>query len=204
MAEYSPDMVWKAQELYVIDRLPFAKVAERTGVTATTLKSWAKKFQWKQKREEIAQIEAESKMDLYRSRQKAIKMLLESGDGKECSQMAFAVSSLENLALKQQELQQSLALNQQSAALKDQSKKAKVISKDDAYKQLGQAVEGRLQYVMQNPQAITTKNIQDVLNMLKLMEQVAPAEKEENKPKQNQGIDKELAENIRKALNLVD
>lgn len=198
MAEYSPDMVWKAQELYVIDRLSFAKVAERTGVTATTLKSWAKKFQWKQKREEIAQIEAESKMDLYRSRQKAIKMLLESGDGKECSQMAFAVSSLENLALKQQELQQSLALSS------DQPKKAKVISKDDAYKQLGQAVEGRLQYVMQNPQAITTKNIQDVLNMLKLMEQVAPAEKEENKPKQNQGMDKELAENIRKALNLVD
>lgn len=198
MAEYSPDMVWKAQELYVIDRLSFAKVAERTGVTATTLKSWAKKFQWKQKREEIAQIEAESKMDLYRSRQKAIKMLLESGDGKECSQMAFAVSSLENLALKQQELQQSLALNS------EQPKKAKVISKDDAYKQLGQAVEGRLQYVMQNPQAITTKNIQDVLNMLRLMEQVAPAEKEENKPKQNQGMDKELAENIRKALNLVD
>lgn len=197
MAEYSPDMVWKAQELYVIDRLSFAKVAERTGVTATTLKSWAKKFQWKQKREEIAQIEAESKMDLYRSRQKAIKMLLESGDGKECSQMAFAVSSLENLALKQQELQQSLALS-------EQPKKAKVISKDDAYKQLSQAVEGRLQYVMQNPQAITTKNIQDVLNMLKLMEQVAPAEKEENKPKQNQGMDKELAENIRKALNLVD
>lgn len=125
-------------------------------------------------------------------------MLLESGDGKECSQMAFAVSSLENLALKQQELQQSLALSS------DQPKKAKVISKDDAYKQLGQAVEGRLQYVMQNPQAITTKNIQDVLNMLKLMEQVAPAEKEENKPKQNQGMDKELAENIRKALNLVD
>lgn len=44
-------------------------------------------------------------MDLYRSRQKAIKMLLESGDGKECSQMAFAVSSLESLAIKQKELQ---------------------------------------------------------------------------------------------------
>lgn len=40
--EYSPDIVWKAQELYVIDRLSFAKVAERTGVTATTLKNWAK------------------------------------------------------------------------------------------------------------------------------------------------------------------
>ncbi len=195
--EYSPDMVWKAQELYVIDRLSFAKVADRTGVTATTLKNWAKKFSWKQKREEIAQIEAESKMDLYRSRQKAIKMLLESGDGKECSQMAFAVSSLENLALKQKELQQNSALN------RDLPKKAKITDKNDAYKQLGQAVEGRLHYVLQNPQAINLKNIQEVLNMLKLMEQIAPKE-EEAKAKQGGGMSRELAENIRKALNLVD
>lgn len=199
MTEYSPDMVWKAQELYVIDRLSFAKVSEKTGVTATTLKNWSKKFGWRQKREEIAQIEAESKMDLYRSRQKAIKMLLESGDGKECSQMAFAVSSLENLAIKQQELQlqQNVFLNNA------QPKKAKITDKNDAYKQLGQAVENRLQYVLQNPQAINLKNIQEVLNMLKLMEQVSPKE-EEPKAKQNQGMSKELAENIRKALNLAD
>lgn len=163
--EYSPDIVWKAQELYVIERLSFVKVAERTGVTPTTLKNWSKKYGWRQKREEIAQIEAESKMDLYRSRQKAIKMLLESGDGKECSQMAFAVTSLENLALKQQEAQagQNLAY--------EKSKK-QVNSKEDAYKQLSMAVQGRLSFVLENPQAINAKNIQDVLNMLELMEKL--------------------------------
>ncbi len=194
--EYSPDMVWKAQELYVIDRLSFAKVADRTGVTATTLKNWAKKFSWKQKREEIAQIEAESKMDLYRSRQKAIKMLLESGDGKECSQMAFAVTSLENLALKQQEAQAGQNLTYEKS-------KKQVNSKEDAYKQLSMAVQGRLSFVLQNPQTINSKNIQDILNMLKLMEQVAPKE-EEAKTKQSGGMSKELAENIRKALNLAE
>lgn len=194
--EYSPDIVWKAQELYVIERLSFVKVAERTGVTPTTLKNWSKKYGWRQKREEIAQIEAESKMDLYRSRQKAIKMLLESGDGKECSQMAFAVTSLENLALKQQEAQagQNLAY--------EKSKK-QVNSKEDAYKQLSMAVQGRLSFVLENPQAINAKNIQDVLNMLELMEKVAPQD-DKTAPKTNQGMSKELAENIRKALNLVD
>ncbi len=194
--EYSPDIVWKAQELYVIERLSFAKVAERTGVTPTTLKNWSKKYGWRQKREEIAQIEAESKMDLYRSRQKAIKMLLESGDGKECSQMAFAVTSLENLALKQQEAQAGQNLTYEKS-------KKQVNSKEDAYKQLSMAVQGRLSFVLQNPQTINSKNIQDILNMLKLMEQVAPKE-EEAKTKQSGGMSKELAENIRKALNLAE
>lgn len=194
--EYSPDIVWKAQELYVIERLSFAKVAERTGVTPTTLKNWSKKYGWRQKREEIAQIEAESKMDLYRSRQKAIKMLLESGDGKECSQMAFAVTSLENLALKQQEAQAGQNLTYEKS-------KKQVNSKEDAYKQLSLAVQSRLAFVLENPQAINAKNIQDVLNMLELMEKVAPQD-DKTAPKTNQGMSKELAENIRKALNLVD
>lgn len=196
MAEYSPDVVWKAQDLYVIERFSFAKVAERTGVTATTLKNWAKKYNWRQKREEIAQIEAESKIDLYRSRQKAIKMLLESGDGKECSQMAFAVSSLENLAIKQQELQ----LNQQIQT--EQHRKTKLITKEDTLKQLAAAVQNRLLFVLENPQAINSKNIQDILNMLKLMEQVDIPQEEQ--VKSSQGISKELAENIKKALNLAE
>lgn len=192
--EYSPDVVWKAQELYVIERLSFAKVAEHTGVTATTLKNWSKKFGWRQKREEIAQIEAENKMNLYRSRKKAIQMLLESENGKECSQMAFAVSSLENLVLKQQEQQ----LNQQIQTKRHN----KPADKEEAIKQLAAAVQGRLLYVLENPQAINSKNIQDILNMLKLMEQVELPEKET--AVQNQGISKDLAENIRKALNLAD
>lgn len=196
MAEYSPDVVWKAQDLYVIERFSFAKVAERTGVTATTLKNWAKKYNWRQKREEIAQIEAESKIDLYRSRQKAIKMLLESGDGKECSQMAFAVSSLENLAIKQQELQ----LNQQIQT--EQHRKTKLVTKEDTLKQLAAAVQNRLLFVLENPQAINSKNIQDILNMLKLMEQVDIPQEEQIQS--SRGISKELAENIKKALNLAE
>lgn len=197
-AEYSPDVVWKAQELYVIERLSFAKVAQLTGVTATTLKNWSKKFGWRQKREEIAEIEAENKMDLYRSRKKAIQMLLESENGKECSQMAFAVTSLENLVLKQQEMQ----LERQLHAKQENTAKIKPGNKEEALKQLAAAVQGRLLYVLENPQAINSKNIQDILNMLKLMEQVETPQKEETKP--NQGMSKELAENIKKALNLTD
>ena len=45
--EYEPETVWRAQELYCVDRLSFARVAELTGVSATTLKSWSEKYGWK-------------------------------------------------------------------------------------------------------------------------------------------------------------
>ena len=57
--EHEPETVWKAQELYCVDRLSFARVAELTGVTATTLKSWSEKYGWRAKREEIAQAESD-------------------------------------------------------------------------------------------------------------------------------------------------
>ena len=49
--EYEPETVWKAQELYCVDRLSFARVAELTGVSATTLKAWSEKYGWRAKRE---------------------------------------------------------------------------------------------------------------------------------------------------------
>ena len=102
--EYEPETVWKAQELYCVDRLSFARVAELTGVSATTLKAWSDKYDWRAKREEIAQAESDIRVNTIKGRKVALEMLLEAGDGKEASQMAFAVASLESLALKQAEL----------------------------------------------------------------------------------------------------
>ena len=102
--EYEPETVWRAQELYCVDRLSFARVAELTGVSATTLKAWSDKYGWRAKREEIAQAESDIRVNTIKGRKVALEMLLEAGDGKEASQMAFAVASLESLALKQQEL----------------------------------------------------------------------------------------------------
>ena len=45
--EHEPETVWKAQELYCVDRLSFARVAELTGVSATTLKAWSEKYGWR-------------------------------------------------------------------------------------------------------------------------------------------------------------
>ena len=69
--EYPTDMLWRAQELYCVDRLSYAAVAEATGVSATTLKAWGQKYAWARRREEIAQAESEIRVNIIKGRQKA-------------------------------------------------------------------------------------------------------------------------------------
>ena len=95
--EYPTDTLWRAQELYCVDRLSFAQVAEATGVSATTLKNWSEKYGWRTKREEIARAESEIRVNIIKGRQKALEQLLVATDAKEAAPMAFAVSSLESL-----------------------------------------------------------------------------------------------------------
>ena len=98
--EHPTDTLWRAQELYCVDRLSYAAVAEATGVSATTLKAWGQKYGWARRREEIARAESEIRVNIIKGRQKALEQLLAAADAKEAAPMAFAVSSLESLALK--------------------------------------------------------------------------------------------------------
>lgn len=97
--EHEPETVWRAEEMYCADRMSFARVAEATGVSATTLKTWAQKFGWRRKREEIARAESDIRMDRLTARSRVLKKLLESGD----AQDAFAVAALEKLAFQMEE-----------------------------------------------------------------------------------------------------
>ncbi|MFI3271840.1 MAG: hypothetical protein R3Y11_07050 [Pseudomonadota bacterium] len=172
--EHSPDTVWRAQELYCVDRLSFAKVAELTSVSATTLKAWGQKFKWAEKREEIAQAESDIRVNTIKGRQLALEMLLQSQDGKKASQMAFAVSSLENLAMKQQEL-----LNAGKIGYMQTVTSPKLASREDAIHALREAVEKKLGLALSDPSQITTATVQDVKRCLDLV-----AELEASLPKQ--------------------
>ena len=102
--EHPTDLVWKAQELYCVERQSYSAVSEATGVSATTLKSWGQRYGWAQKRAELAQAESEIRVNIIKGRQKALEQLLAATEPKEAAQIAFAVSSLESLALKRMEL----------------------------------------------------------------------------------------------------
>ncbi len=97
--EHEPSVVWRAQELYCADRLTFEAVSRATGVAVSSLKRWAEKFEWQAKRAAIAQAEADIRADTVLARSKMLKELLKTTN----PMAAFAVTSLESLAMKQAE-----------------------------------------------------------------------------------------------------
>ena len=199
--EYEPETVWRAQELYCVDRLSFARVAELTGVTATTLKAWSEKYGWRLKREEIAQAESEIRVNTIKSRAAALEMLLQAGDGKEASQMAFAVASLESLALKQQEL--AAAGKIPRAAVSD---RPKIATRADAVAVLRNAVEQKLGLALADPAKITTATVQDVKKCLELVAELEAGLPKENEAEESKkrGLSGDMAQSIYKALGITE
>ena len=193
--EHAPEIVWKAQELYCHDRLSYSRVAELTGVSATTLKAWGVKFHWAAKREEIAQLESEIRLNTMRGRAAVLEKLIHAEDGKEASQAAFAVASLESLALKQAEL---LHAGKLPGTLTTEC--PIIATRAEAVTALRQAVEKKLGHALADPAAITSSTVKDVMLCLTLVEEL-----EKSLPKEEtegRGLSADVAKRIEEALGL--
>jgi hypothetical protein len=162
--EHPPETVWRAQELYCVDRLSFDRVAELTGVSATTLKAWADKYEWREKREEIAKDNADIRFNTIRGRKAVLERLLSTTDGMETAQLSFAVSALENLALKQQELTTSGKIPSATSA-----PRPTIATRADAVAALRTAMENKLGQALADPNLITSDTVKDVAKCLELI-----------------------------------
>lgn len=198
--EHEAETVWKAQELYCVDRLSFAAVAERTGVAESTLKRWSEKYGWRAKREELAQVEAEIRVDTIKSRGYILKKLLESESGKEASQVAFAVSALEGLALKQQEL----AVAGKIPTALDPKDRPAIGTRAEAVAALKQAIENKIGFALQDPAKVNRDTVKDVLQCLSLVDELEAGLPKEEKPgtaKSERGLTQEMYERLLAALS---
>ena len=95
--EHEPGTVWRAQELYCLDRMSFERVAEMTGVATSTLKRWADKYRWRERREELAQVESE------------IEKLLDTLTGASPVLLSYANSKIEELDARRQSIANEIA-----------------------------------------------------------------------------------------------
>ena len=193
--EYPTDMLWRAQELYCVDRLSYAAVAEATGVSATTLKAWGQKYAWARRREEIAQAESEIRVNILKGRQTALEQLLAAEGAKEAAPMAFAVSSLESLALKRQEL--AAAGKIPSAA---GPARRKITSRAEAVAALKDAVERKLEAALSDPDKITSATVQDVKRCLDLVNDLEAGLPKEKEDVRSKALSPENAKAIREIL----
>jgi hypothetical protein len=165
--EHPPGTVWQAQELYCVDRFSFDRVAELTGVSATTLKAWADKFGWREKREQIAQDECDIRVNRIRGRKVVLDRLLNSDNGMVTAQLSFAVSALETLAMKQQELAASGKIPAAEAEARPV-----IVTRADAVAALRTAVENKLGLALADPQSITSATVKDVAQCLALVDEL--------------------------------
>lgn len=193
--EHASDILWRAQELYCVDRLSYAAVAEATGVSATTLKAWGQKYRWAKRREEIAQAESEIRVNIIKGRQKALEQLLAAADAKEAAPMAFAVSSLESLALKRQELAASGKIPSPAGPVRH-----KIATRADAVAALRDAVERKLGLALADPDKITLATVQDVKRCLDLVAELENSLPKEPESTREKALSPENARAIREIL----
>lgn len=197
--EHEPDTVWRAQELYCEERLSYARVAELTGVSATTLKAWGQKFQWARRREQLAQAESEIRFNTIMGRKAILERLLEAGDGKEA---AFAVASLENLALKRAEL----AASGKIPSYAEPEARPVISTRADAVAALKQAVEGKLGMALADPSKITAATVQDIKRCLDLLGELEAGLPRDDAGEQERrrGLSSDMAQHICKAIGIVE
>ena len=194
--EHEPGTVWRAQELYCMDRLSFERVSELTGVATSTLKRWADKYRWRERREELAQVESEIRFNTVMGRKAILQRLLEAEDGKEASQVAFAVASLESLALKQAEL----AAAGKIPSFSEPETRPHIATQADAVSALREAMRNKVGMALSDPGKINAATVQDVKRCLELLGELEarlPKEKEESRDK---ALSPENAQAIREIL----
>ena len=191
--EHEPETVWRAQELYCVDCLSFERVADITGVAASTLKRWSEKYDWREKREQIARAEAEIRVNKVLSRAKAIEALL----ARPRADMAFAVQALESLAMKEAE-----AARKQQEAGQRQETRVSITTRADAIAALKTAIENKLNALLTAPSAVDLKAVREVSACLDLLDELQAALPQADGTETKSGLDDRLAAGLRKALGL--
>ena len=198
--EHEPGTVWRAQELYCLDRLSFDRVSELTGVATSTLKRWADKYRWRERRDELAQVESEIRFNTVLGRKAILQRLLTAEDGKEASQVAFAVASLESLALKQAEL----AAAGRIPTFAEPAVRPHIATRADAVAALRQAIENKVGMALADPGKINAATIKDVSQCLDLLAKLESSLPKPEAPEaeQKRGLSKDMAAALEKALGL--
>jgi hypothetical protein len=190
--EHEPETVWRAQEMYCVDRLSFDKVAEQTGIASSTLKRWSEKYRWREKRDEIALAESEIRADFVRARSGMLKKLIAD----QGAQDAFAVASLENLALAKEKAVQAGAEERARRAVPLRE----IRTAEDAVCALSEAVEAKLNMMLGDPGTVDFKAIKELrqaMEMIAGMRAQTGSKEEQAKAK---GLSVESADAFRKQI----
>ncbi|MGE4297539.1 MAG: hypothetical protein AB7E47_05865 [Desulfovibrionaceae bacterium] len=156
--EHDPATVWRAQDLYVVDRLSMREVSERVDVAESTLWRWAAKYGWSGKREDLAKTESEIRVKTVEARHKMLLALIDSKD----PQVGFAVASLERLALEQAKA----ARAGEALASRGELPQREILTPADAAAALEEALTLKLRMALADPASLDVKAVANIRSAL--------------------------------------
>lgn len=183
---YSMEVVETAQELYCIDGMTYESVSAATGVPASTLKRWAKKYAWAAARDEFRRARLSIRENTIRLRARHLEYCLSAVDD---SMAMFAAAKLQEAAIR------ALEAERQGRELVAPVIPARAItSMDDAASALQEAIEYRLGQMLVDPSGVdlaAIKNIRSAMQTVNDMRSSAPGD-----AKKSKGISEETVSSI--------
>lgn len=195
--EHPPETVFRAQELYCVDRMTFAQVAQAVGVAESSLKRWSETYGWQAKRNEIAQAEADIRADFILARSRMLKALMDTKD----AQVGFAVASLEGLAMKQAEAIRQGRQVENAATIAAQPLR-EIRTEADIVAALEEALNIRMGRILANPSLVDLKTVRELQQAMELVQGMRKgAAKGEARKK---GLTLEMADDARRKILGVD
>jgi len=186
--EYPAETVFQAQDLYCVDRLTFDEVAARIGVAVSTVKRWGQKFEWRSKREELARLESDIRINTFKARATMLEKVIDQGGALD----AFAVAKLETLVIDQARFKTELGQGAAPAA------PIKFENAAHAASLLENALGKKLGALVSAPGDIDLKAIKDFRECLNLLSEMRG--KADGEAEKQTGLSLETEARIKKIL----
>ena len=173
----------RAEELFVLNGLPYEDVAAELDVSVRTLANWGSDGKWQQKRKEFRSASADIKRYATLTRLNLIKKAMKSTD----PQAVYAFAALERAT--------------QTGALPDvppvETPKREIKTPEDAVNALQDAVEAKLNLMLGNPAEINLGGIKDIKKALEMINDMRP---EKEKTPERQGLSDEVVDDIKRRI----
>lgn len=173
----------QAEDLYVIEGFTYEQVAEKTGVSQSQIKRWAKEGQWRKARQEYRDALRSIRRNTVLVKKKLIEKSLQTLD----PQAIYAFSRL------------TIATGDKASRdeLQDVSTRS-IKTPEEAINALQEAVELKINTMLAKPGAISFSAIKDMKKALELLEQMKA---KYSKPEERKrGLSDETVEDIRRRI----
>lgn len=186
---YSPEVRERAENLYVMEGMTYARIARITGVTVRQITTWSQEDNWQEKRREYRRACGEIKRILVLLRSRLLASALETMDPR----TICAAARLESVARDRKE---DAAF---PAEAPEDEEKQTVSTATEAVSAIQEVLKRKLDAIFAQPERLTPEVIKEIKTSLDLIEHLRKQYNmmEEGKPR---GLSEETVLEIRKKI----